>query len=52
MKIKPESIILIAKSGKAIEVKNGMMMECRIIYAKITYFDYFMDAIGMKIKES
>lgn len=31
-----------------VELKNGMAVEARIIYDKITYFDYAMNAIGIK----
>ncbi|MBF1356033.1 MAG: HlyD family efflux transporter periplasmic adaptor subunit [Mogibacterium diversum] len=48
IKIEPDSIVLNPKDGKIVELKNGMAVEARIIYNKITYFDYAMNAIGIK----
>ena len=48
IKIEPDSIVLNPKDGEMVELKNGMAVEARIIYDKITYFDYAMNAIGIK----
>lgn len=48
IKIKPEKNNLKSKDGEIINLTNGMVVECRITYDKISYFDYFLDAIGIK----
>ncbi len=48
IKIKPEKNSLASKDGEIINLANGMVVECRIIYDKITYFNYLLDAIGIK----
>lgn len=48
IRIKPEKNNLNSKDGETINLENGMAVECRIIYDKISYFNYFLDAIGVK----
>lgn len=51
IEIKPETTFLKTKEGKIIDISNGMAVEARIVYDKITYFDYVLNAIGVKIIE-
>lgn len=48
IRIKPEKINLKSKDGEIINITNGMIVECRITYDKISYFNYFLDAIGIR----
>ena len=49
IKIKPNNTVLKSKYGKIIELKNGMAVESRIVYDRITYFNYIMNALGVKV---
>ncbi len=51
IKIKPESTVLNTKNGDNVTVTNGMAVEARIVYDKITYFDYVMNVIGIKVSQ-
>lgn len=51
IKIKPESTVLKTKDGETVNITNGMAVEARIVYDKITYFDYVMNAIGVKVSQ-
>lgn len=48
--IKPESDYLISKSGDKVAISNGMKVETRIKYDKITYFQYLMESIGVVMR--
>ena len=43
----PNEEFLISKSGDKVDITNGMNVEARIKYDKITYFDYVMESIGV-----
>lgn len=49
VKIKPNTTMLKSKNGNVIHITNGMAVQARIVYDKISYFDYFMNAIGVKL---
>lgn len=49
VKIKPKSTSLKSKEGNTVSITNGMAVEARIIYDKISYFNYLMNAIGVKV---
>ena len=49
VKIKPNTTILKSKTGNTIHITNGMAVQARIVYDRISYFDYFMNAIGIKL---
>lgn len=48
--ILPESDYLISKNGEKVNLTNGMTVEARIIYDKLTYFDYLLEKMGVKYK--
>ncbi|MDR0919802.1 MAG: HlyD family secretion protein [Oscillospiraceae bacterium] len=45
--IMPKQDYLISKSGRKYNLTNGTMIESRIIYDEITYFEYFLESIGL-----
>lgn len=50
IRIIPNSDYLISKSGEKVNISNGMTVEARVIYDKLTYFDYVMEKLGVKYK--
>lgn len=48
--IKPDSKYLLSKEGDKINISNGMAVETRIQYDKVTYFEYVLDALGVITK--
>ena len=50
IKIKPDVDYLINKSGKKVNLSNGMTVESRITYEEVTYFDYVLEKIGVLIR--
>ena len=47
LKIKPDYDYVISKAGDKVDLSNGMGVETRIKYDKVTYLDYVLDAIGL-----
>lgn len=45
-----ETDYLVSKTGDKINVVNGMTAVARIQYDKITFYDYFLEKLGYKIK--
>lgn len=50
VRILPEVDYLISKSGEKVNLANGMSVEARIIYDKLTYFDYLLEKLGVKYR--
>lgn len=50
IRILPEMDYLISKTGDKVNLSNGMTVEARIIYDKMTYFDYVLEKLGVKYK--
>lgn len=50
VRILPEVDYLVSKSGEKVNLANGMTVEARIIYDKLTYFDYLLEKLGVKYK--
>lgn len=48
--IKPDINYLISKNGDRAILSNGLTVEVRILYDKITYFDYVMETLGVLIR--
>lgn len=48
--IKPKSSFLMNKNGDKVELNNGMTVETRIQYDKVTYFEYILDSLGVLAK--
>ena len=50
IRILPEMDYLVSKTGDKVNLSNGMTVEARIIYDKMTYFDYVLEKLGVKYK--
>lgn len=50
VRILPETDYLVSKSGDKVNLANGMAVEARIIYDKLTYFNYLLEKLGVKYK--
>jgi multidrug efflux pump subunit AcrA (membrane-fusion protein) len=50
VEIKPEAGYLVSKDGHKANLSNGMVVETRIKYDRVSYFDYVMEALGMKVR--
>lgn len=50
IKILPETEYLVSKSGEKVNLVNGMTVESRVIYDKMTYFDYVLEKLGVKYR--
>jgi multidrug resistance efflux pump len=46
-KIAPDSAYLISKSGHKVNLTNGMAVEARIEYDRVSYFHYVLESIGL-----
>lgn len=47
LSIAPESTYLVSKNGDKVDLYNGMSVTARIVYDKITYFQYVLEALGV-----
>ncbi len=50
IRIKPNENYLISKTGKKVDISNGMTTEIRIIYDEETYFDYVLEKLGLLVR--
>ena len=50
IKIKPDADYLINKTGKKVDLSNGMTVESRITYDEVTYFNYVLEKIGVLVR--
>lgn len=48
--VKPDSDYLISKSGDKVTISNGMRVETRVKYDKVTYFQYGVESLGFKTR--
>ena len=48
--VKPDSDYLISKSGDKVTISNGMKVETRVKYDKVTYFQYVLESLGFKTR--
>ena len=46
IKIKPNNNYVISRSGDKVNLSNGMSVEARITYDKVTYFQYLLEKLG------
>lgn len=46
-KIAVETPYLISNKGNKVNISNGMSVEARIIYDELSYFDYFLESLGL-----
>ena len=49
--IKVDEPYLISSKGNKVNISNGMAVEARIIYDELSYFDYFLESIGILTRE-
>lgn len=49
IKVKPDYCYLTSKAGEKIDLTNGMSVEARIQYDKVTYFHYVIEKLGFKV---
>ena len=47
IEVKPDYTYLLSKTGDKVNLSNGMAVETRIQYDKVTYFNYVMEALGV-----
>lgn len=47
MEIKPDNNYLVSKEGDKVNLSNGMTVETRIQYDKVTYFNYVLEQLGV-----
>ncbi|PXV91054.1 multidrug resistance efflux pump [Lachnotalea glycerini] len=45
--IEPDYTYLVSKAGDKINLSNGLMVEARIQYDKVTYFNYVLEGLGV-----
>lgn len=50
VRVKPSVDYIVSKSGKKVNLSNGMTVEARIIYEEVSYFDYVMEKLGLLVK--
>lgn len=50
IRIKPNSDYLVSKSGKKVNLTNGMTVEARITYDEVTYFHYVLEKLGLLVR--
>lgn len=50
VRILPDSDYLVSRSGEKVNLANGMTVEARIVYDKLTYFDYLLEKMGVKYR--
>lgn len=50
IRILPKSEYLVSRSGEKVNLANGMTVEARIVYDRLTYFDYLLEKMGVKYK--
>lgn len=50
IRILPETEYLVSKGGDKVNLANGMTVEARITYDRLTYFDYLLEKLGVKYK--
>lgn len=50
VKILPEVNYVVSKTGDKINFSNGMTVEARIEYDKITYFNYLLEKLGIRAR--
>jgi len=48
--IQPDFLHLVSNSGRMFHLSNGTMIEARIQYDEITYFEYFLEFIGVFVR--
>lgn len=47
VQIEPETTYLVSKNGEKVNISNGMEVETRIHFDKVSYFNYVLEALGV-----
>lgn len=47
IRIKPNTDYVVSKSGRKVNLSNGMTVEARITYDEVTYFNYVLEKLGL-----
>lgn len=47
IRIRPNSDYVVSKSGRKVNLSNGMTVEARITYDEVTYFNYVLEKLGI-----
>lgn len=50
IRIKPNTDYVVSKSGKKVNLSNGMTVENRITYDEVTYFHYVLEKLGLLVR--
>lgn len=50
IKITPEVNYMVSKSGRKVNLLNGMTVEARITYDEVTYFNYVLEKLGLLVR--
>lgn len=50
IKIKPDTDYVVSKSGKKVNLSNGMTVEARVTYDEVTYFNYVLEKLGLLVR--
>lgn len=50
IKINPDVDYVVSKSGRKVNLANGMTVETRITYDEVTYFDYCLEQLGLLVR--
>ena len=50
IRIKPNSDYVVSKSGRKVNLSNGMTVEARITYDEVTYFHYVLEKLGLLVR--
>ena len=50
IKVEPSEDYVVSKTGKKVNLSNGMTVETRIIYDEVTYFNYVIEKLGLMTK--
>lgn len=50
IKIKPDADYVVSKSGRKVNLSNGMTVEARITYDEVTYFNYVLEKLGLLVR--
>lgn len=50
IRIKPNSDYVVSKSGKKVNLSNGMTVEARVTYDEVTYFNYVLEKLGLLVR--
>ncbi|WP_026515085.1 HlyD family secretion protein [Butyrivibrio sp. LB2008] len=49
--VEMDSDYVVSRSGDKVDVVNGMTGICRVTYDKVTYFNYALEKLGVKIRK-